>query len=177
MGTRGIGSLTMMQRTLATLSHCIAARLVRRRPSSARSTKSFYTLVMGSSISATNVPPRFCPCRRQPRYVVTVDLLSRLPPTSSASLKTKVHAPLIGYRRCGPERHTVAGRSVLEFRGRPWTPCLLVSGWDVSTTDMGVHGASVSHSATTSTSAAARAAHSASGSTSTARVVNSEQRN
>ena len=30
---------------------------------------------------------------------------------------------LIGYRRCGPERHPVAGRRVSESRGPPWIPC------------------------------------------------------
>ena len=47
----------------------------------------------------------------------------------------------------------------------------------MSPTDFGFHRAGVSSSATTWTSAAARAAHSASGSASVARVVTSEQRN
>ena len=54
VGVSGFGSLMMMQRTLATLSHCIAARLVRRRPSSARSMRSFWTSAMALRRSATD---------------------------------------------------------------------------------------------------------------------------
>ena len=83
----GSRSLTMVERTLATLWDRIPLKAraatppssVLRPPSSARSTKSFYTLAMGQPRSTTDVPSRFNPCRRHrhPRYFVTVDLLSR----------------------------------------------------------------------------------------------------
>ena len=78
--------------------------------------------------------------------------------------------------RCDPEQYPITGRTVSEFRGRPWTPCLSATGWDVSTTDLAYHEAIAPSAVTKSTSAAARAAHSASGSASVARVVTGEER-
>ena len=80
---------------------------------------------------------------------------SAVPPTSSAGSTTGQHPLLIGIHRCGPERHPITGRSVLESRGHPWTACLSASGWDVSTTDLGFGDASLPSSVPISTSPSA----------------------
>ena len=128
---------------------------------------------MGSRRSTTNVPPSSRLCRR-PRYFVTVDLLSGQRRVRVLDWRMSAFHWYSG--RCGPEQHPVTGRRVSESRSRSWTPCCQPrSGMSAPYLDF--QEAGVPSSATTSTSAAARAAHSASGSASVARVVTGEERN